>query len=50
MALTNKLTAIGNAIRAQNGETALYPLDEMPQQIAAIDTGSGSCSCVLPGQ
>ena len=39
MALTNKLTAIGNAIRAKNGETALYTLDEMPQKIAAIETG-----------
>lgn len=41
MALTNKLTAIGNAIRAKNGETALYTLDEMPQKIAAIKGGSG---------
>ena len=41
MALTNKLTAIGNAIRAKNGETALYTLDEMPQKIAAIETGGG---------
>ena len=41
MALTNKLTAIGNAIRTKNGETALYTLDEMPQKIAAIETGSG---------
>lgn len=39
MALTNKLTAIGNAIRAKNGETALYTLDEMPQKIEAIETG-----------
>ena len=41
MALTNKLTAIGNAIRAKNGETALYTLDEMPQKIAAIEGGGG---------
>ena len=47
MALTNKLTAIGNAIRAKNGETALYTLDEMPQKIAAIETGSGSGSGVI---
>ena len=33
MALTNKLTAIGNAIRAKNGETALYTLDEMATAI-----------------
>ena len=44
MALTNKLTAIGNAIRAKNGETALYTLDEMPQKIAAIEGGGGSGS------
>lgn len=46
MALTNKLTAIGNAIRAKNGETALYTLDEMPQKIAAIE-GGGSGSGVI---
>ena len=51
MALTNKLTAIGNAIRAKNGETALYTLDEMPQKIAAIETGSGgSGSSILPSE
>ena len=33
MALTNKLTAIGNAIRAKNGETVLYTLDEMATAI-----------------
>lgn len=47
MALTNKLTAIGNAIRAKNGETALYTLDEMPQKIAAIEGGGGSGSGVI---
>ena len=46
MALTNKLTAIGNAIRAKNGETALYTLDEMPQKIAAIE-GGGSGSGII---
>lgn len=49
MALTNKLTAIGNAIRAKNGETALYTLDEMPQKIAAIE-GGGSGSSILPNE
>ena len=48
MALTNKLMAIGNAIRAKNGETALYTLDEMPQKIAAIEGGGGSSSSILP--
>lgn len=50
MALTNKLTAIGNAIRAKNGETALYTLDEMPQKIAAIEGGGGSGSSILPSE
>ena len=50
MALTNKLTAIGNAIRAKNGETALYTLDEMPQKIAAIETGSGGSGSGVIGQ
>lgn len=50
MALTNKLTAIGNAIRAKNGETALYTLDEMPQKIEAIEGGGGSGSSILPNE
>ena len=50
MALTNKLTAIGNAIRAKNGETALYTLDEMPQKIAAIEGGSGGSGSGVIGQ
>ena len=50
MALTNKLTAIGNAIRAKNGETALYTLDEMPQKIAAIEGGGGGSSSGVIGQ
>lgn len=40
MALTDKLTAIGNAIRAKDGSTALLTLDEMPIAIAAIETPS----------
>lgn len=50
MALTNKLTAIGNAIRAKNGETALYTLDEMPQKIAAIEGGGGGSGSGVIGQ
>lgn len=36
MALTNKLTAIANAIRAKDGSTATMTLDQMPEKIAAI--------------
>lgn len=41
MALTNKLTAIGDAIRAKTGKTDLLTLDQMPTEIAAIETGTG---------
>ena len=41
MALINKLSAIGDAIREKNGTTALMTLDEMPEAIAAIETGGG---------
>lgn len=36
MALTNKLTAIGDAIRAKTGDTAKLTLDEMASEIAEI--------------
>jgi len=36
MALTNKLTAIGDAIRAKTGDTAKLTLDEMAAEIADI--------------
>lgn len=39
MALTDKLTAIGNAIRSKTGGTALIPLAEMPARIEAIPSG-----------
>ena len=38
MALTDKLTAIANAIRAKTGETGTMTLDEMPEKILAIVT------------
>ena len=38
MALTDKLTAIADAIREKTGETGLLTLDEMPQKILAIVT------------
>ena len=39
MALTNKLSAIGDAIRAKTGKTELLTLAEMPAEIEAIETG-----------
>lgn len=36
MALTDKITAIANAIRAKDGSTATMTLDQMPEKIAAI--------------
>ena len=38
MALTNKLTAIANAIRAKDGSTATMTLDQMPEKIAALSS------------
>lgn len=42
MALTDKLTAIGDAIREKTGTTELLKLDEMPGVIANISGGGGS--------
>ena len=41
MALTNKLSAIGDAIREKTGKTDLMTLDQMPVEIASITTGGG---------
>lgn len=41
MALTEKLTAIGDAIRSKTGGSDLLTLDEMPQEIQSIQTGGG---------
>jgi hypothetical protein len=41
MALTDKLTAIANAIREKTGGTDLLTLDQMPTEIAGIETGGG---------
>lgn len=38
MALIDKLTAIADAIRAKTGKTATMTLDEMPTEIAGIET------------
>ena len=41
MALTNKLSAIGDAIRKKTGSTNKLMLDEMPQAIESIQGTSG---------
>lgn len=42
MALISKLTAIAEAIRNKTGKTDLLTLEQMPVEIAAIETGGGS--------
>ena len=42
MALIDKLTAIGNAIREKSGTTDLIPLADMPQAILNIEGGGGA--------
>lgn len=42
MALTDKLTAIGNAIREKTNTSAYLRLDTMPAMIRSIQTGSGN--------
>jgi len=42
MALTDKLTAIANAIREKTGKTDLLTLDDMPNEIASIVSGGDS--------
>ena len=41
MALTDKLSAIGAAIREKGGTTELLTLAQMPYAIAALPTGGG---------
>ena len=48
MALTDKLTAIAEAIRSKTGKTDSMTLDEMPTEIANIQTGGGSADPELP--
>jgi hypothetical protein len=45
MALTDKLSAIGDAIRSKSGTTDLMTLDAMPAAIEAITTGGSSEDC-----
>ena len=40
MALTDKLTAIGDAIREKEGSTGLIALSDMPSRIQALPTSS----------
>ena len=42
MALIDKLSAIGSAIREKNGTTDLIPLADMPQAILDIVSGGGA--------
>ena len=42
MALINKLSSIGDAIREKTGKTGLLTLDQMPAEIAGIETSGGS--------
>ena len=44
MALTDKLTAIADAIRAKTGKEDALTLDQMPTEIAGITTGGGGGS------
>ena len=42
MALTDKLTAIGDAIRTKTGKTATMTLDQMVTEIKGIETGASA--------
>ena len=42
MALTDKLTAIGDAIREKTGKNDLLALDQMPDEIRNISSGGGT--------
>ena len=49
MALTDKLSAIGDAIRAKTGKTDLIPLDQMPTEIASIQSCGGATMKTVEG-
>ena len=49
MALTDKLSAIGDAIRVKTGKTDLIPLDQMPTEIASIQSGGGATMKTVEG-
>ena len=48
MALTDKLTAIADAIRAKDGTTGTMTLDQMPEKIAAITTADSIVHADIP--
>lgn len=48
MALTDKLTAIADAIRAKDGSTATMTLDQMPEKITAITTADNIVHADIP--
>jgi len=48
MALINKLSAIGDAIREKTGDTELMTLDAMPAAIRGIETGGGGGTEIEP--
>ena len=47
MALIDKLNAIGDAIRAKTGKADKLALDQMPTEIASIETGGGGVDIQL---
>lgn len=47
MALTDKLTAIGNAIREKTGKSDMMTMDEMVTEIGGITTGGGNDETVF---
>ena len=48
MALINKLSAIGDAIREKTGKSELLTLDAMPDEIRGIETGGGGGGDITP--
>ena len=48
MALTDKLTAIADAIREKDGSTATMTLDQMPEKISAITTADNIVHADIP--
>lgn len=48
MALIDKLNAIGDAIRVKTGKTDKLTLDQMPNEIASIETGGGGTEPANP--
>ena len=49
MALTDKLKAIADAIRAKSGKTNVMTLDDMAAEVAAISSGGGEADSLLAG-